>query len=51
MPNNGWTEVSAEATSGLLIMAYTQDGRTANFMITEDDSGDASVMVTIAEPE
>ena len=51
MPNSGWTEVSAEANPGLWMMEYTQDGRTASFMITEDDSGSASVMVTIAEPE
>ena len=51
MPNNGWTEVSAEAMSGLWMLEYTKDGRTANIMITEDDSGNASVMITVAEGE
>lgn len=51
MPNSGWTEVSAEAMSGLWMMEYTQDGRTASFVISEDDSGNASVMVTLTEPE
>jgi hypothetical protein len=51
MPNNGWTEVSAEASPGFWMMEYSQDGRSASLMITEDDSGNASVMVTIAEPE
>jgi hypothetical protein len=51
MPNNGWTEVSADAMSGLWMLEYTKDGRTANIMISEDDSGSASVMVTVAEGE
>ena len=51
MPNNGWTEVSADAMSGLWMLEYTKDGRTANIMISEDDSGNASVMVTVAEGE
>ena len=51
MPSNGWTEVSAEASPGFWIMEYSKDGRSASLMITEEDSGNASVMVTIAEPE
>ena len=51
MPNNGWTEVSADAMSGLWMLEYTKDGRTANVMITEDDAGNASVMITVAEGE
>ena len=49
MPNNGWTEASAEAMSGLWMLEFTKDGRTASIMISEDDSGNASVMITIAE--
>ena len=49
MPNNGWTEASAEAMSGLWMLEYNKDGRTANIMISEDDSGNASVMITVAE--
>ncbi len=51
MPNSGWTEVSAEASPGFWMMEYSKDGRSASLMITEDDSGNASVMVTITEPE
>ena len=51
MPKNGWTEVSAEASPGLWMMEYTQDGRTASIMISEDDSGNASAMLTIIESE
>lgn len=51
MPKYGWTEVSAEATSGLWTMEYSQDGRTASLLISEDDAGTASVMLTIVEPE
>jgi len=51
MPNNGWTEVSAEASPGFWMMEYSKDGRSASFMITEEDSGSASVMITLAEPE
>jgi hypothetical protein len=51
MSNNGWTEESAEASPGFWMMEYSKDGRSASLMITEDDSGNASVMVTIAEPE
>ena len=49
MPNNGWTEANAEAMSGLWMLEYTKDGRTANIMISEDDSGNASVMITVAD--
>ncbi len=49
MPNNGWTETSADAMSGLWMLEYTKDGRTASIMISEDDSGNASVMITVAE--
>ena len=49
MPNNGWTEVSAEAMTGLWMLEYSKDGRTASFMISEDDSGNASVLITVME--
>ena len=49
MPNNGWTEVSSEAMTGLWMLEFTKDGRTASFMISEDDSGNASVMITVAD--
>jgi hypothetical protein len=51
MPNNGWTENSAEAMTGLWMMEYAMDGRTASIMISEGDEGTASVMITVTEPE
>jgi len=51
MPQNGWTEVTAEASPGFWMMEYSQDSRTAGIMISEEDSGSASVMVTITESE
>jgi len=51
MPNNGWTENSAEAMPGLWTMEYAKDGRTVSITIFEDDAGNASVMITVTEPE
>lgn len=51
MPKNGWTEASAESMSGLWMLEFTKDGRTASIMITEDDAGNAAVMITVAEGE
>ena len=49
MPNNGWTEESADAMTGLWTLEFTKDGRTASIMITEDDDGITSVLITVAE--
>ncbi len=51
MPNNGWTENSAEAMPGLWTLDYAKDGRTVTIMISEDDAGNASVLITVTEPE
>ncbi len=51
MPNNGWTQNSAEAMTGLWMMEYAKGDRTASIMISEDDAGNASVMITLTEPE
>lgn len=51
MPNNGWTENSAEAMTGLWMMEYAMGDRTASIMISEGDDGTASVMITVTEPE
>ncbi len=51
MPNNGWTENSAEAMPGLWTLEYAKDGRTASIMILEGDAGGSSLMITITEPE
>ncbi|HSJ54507.1 MAG TPA: DUF6612 family protein [Anaerolineae bacterium] len=52
MPANGWTEVSAEELSGMFMLEYSKDGRTANLTInTDDDSGNTSVLIIIEEPE
>jgi hypothetical protein len=49
MPSNGWTEESAEAMAGLWMLEYSKDGKTASIMISEDDSGEASVLITVNE--
>jgi hypothetical protein len=51
MPNYGWTENSAEAMTGLWMMEYAMDGRTASIMISASDDGTASVMITATEAE
>lgn len=52
MPQNGWTEVSASEVSGMFMMEYSKDGRTASLMISSDeDTGLTSVMLTIQEEE
>jgi hypothetical protein len=50
MPENGWTEVSMEELSGMYMMEYSKDGRTASLIInTDDDTGKTSVLITIDE--
>ena len=51
MPANGWTEVSAEEFSGMFMLQYSKEGRTANVTINADDSGKTSVLIMIEEPE
>jgi hypothetical protein len=52
MPGNGWTEASFEEMSGMYVLEYTKDGRTASFMInTDDESGMTSVLITVEEEE
>lgn len=51
MPANGWTEVSVQDFSGMFMLEYSKDGRTANFTITGDDSGETSVLIMLQEPE
>jgi hypothetical protein len=50
MPDNGWTEDSSEAVPGFWGLEYSKDGRSASIMISDDD-GNASVMITLTEPE
>jgi hypothetical protein len=50
MPENGWTEESAEEMSGMFLLEYSKDGRTASFIImTDDDVGKTSVLISVAE--
>jgi hypothetical protein len=50
MPQNGWTEVSE--LSGLFMMEYSKDGRTASLMISSDEDTElTSVLLTIQEEE
>ena len=52
MPQNGWTEVSVDEMSGLIMMEYSKDGRTASLMInTDEDTGMTSVLITVQEEE
>jgi len=52
MPKNGWTQVSAEEFSGMYMLEYTKENRTASFMInTDTDSGQTSVLITVEENE
>lgn len=52
MPRNGWTEVSASEVSGMFMMEYSKDDRTASIMISSDeDTGLTSAMLTIQEGE
>ena len=52
MPNNGWTEVSAEDFGGMFMLEYGKDGRSASFIInTDEDKGMTSVLVTVTEGE
>jgi hypothetical protein len=50
MPENGWTEVSVDEMSGMYMLEYSKEGRTASFMITVDsDTGNTSVLITVSE--
>jgi hypothetical protein len=50
MPANGWTETSFEEMSGLYMLEYTKDTRTASLMInTDDETGLTSVLITISD--
>jgi hypothetical protein len=50
MPNNGWTEASAEVFGDMHTLEFTKEGRTASIMITFDsDVGKSSVLITVSE--
>jgi hypothetical protein len=49
MPGNGWSETSVSEVSGMYMLEYTKEGRTASFMVTTDDSGETSVMITVQD--
>jgi hypothetical protein len=50
MPENGWTETSVEEFSGMYMMEYSKEGRTASFIISLDsDTGNTSVLITVSE--
>lgn len=52
MPNNGWAEVSTNEMSGMFMLEYSKDGRTANLIIqTDEDAGKTSVLITVEEGE
>jgi hypothetical protein len=50
MPQNGWTESSVSEVSGMFMLEYSKEGRTASLMISSDDETElTSVMLTIQE--
>jgi hypothetical protein len=49
MPGNGWSEISVNEMSGMYMLEYTKESRTASFMITTGDSGETSVMITVQD--
>jgi hypothetical protein len=50
MPNNGWTQTSADEMGGMFMLEYTKDTRTASFVInTDSDTNKTSVLITIQE--
>ncbi|MGQ9597873.1 MAG: DUF6612 family protein [Anaerolineae bacterium] len=52
MPKKGWTEASATEIESMYMLEYSQDGRTANLMIsTEEENGKTSVIITISTEE
>lgn len=52
MPQNGWTEVSADEFSGTHMLEYSKDNRKASVMInTDSDSGKTSVLITVEGDE
>lgn len=52
MPQNGWTEVSVSELSGMFMLEYSKDGRTASLMIdTDEDTQMTSVFITVEEEE
>jgi hypothetical protein len=49
MPANGWSETSVNEMSGIYMLEYTKESRTASLMITTGDSGETSVMITVQD--
>ncbi len=49
MPGNGWNETSVNEVSGMYMLEYTKESRTASFLISTGDSGETSVMITVQD--
>jgi hypothetical protein len=49
MPGNGWSENSVNEVSGMYMLEYAKDSRTASFMISTGDSGETSVVITVQD--
>lgn len=49
MPENGWSETSVNEMSGMYMLEYTRESRTASVVITTGDSGETSVMITVQD--
>ncbi len=51
MPANGWTEVSTSDLGDVFMLEYSKGTRTASFMISTDDTGKTSALITVQEGE
>jgi hypothetical protein len=49
MPDYGWTEGDSSEMAGMLMLDFTKDGKTASLIITTDDTGDTSVLISVQE--
>jgi hypothetical protein len=50
MPENGWTEESADEMEGMFMLEYSKEGRTVSIMvITDEETNKTSVLISVAE--
>ena len=49
MPNYGWTAGDVQEFSGMYTLGFTKESRTASFLISTDQSGKTTVLITVQE--
>ena len=47
MPGFGWAEVSAEEMGAMFLLEFAKEGKTASFMLQQDDAGVTSALITV----